>query len=264
MSASELEALFSLRGQVALVTGASSGLSAQVARALAKAGASVGLVARRKDRLEELAAELRAKGVRACVAPADVTVTEQLRAAIDQVESELGPLDILVNGAGIAPLGRAEKHTRAKWDNAIALNLTACWEGSQMVAQRWIERGRGGRILQISSVIGFGANPVHRSVGYAASKGGLNNLTRHLAVEWGKFGIYVNALAPAYFPTEMTTDPRDGAVPPDQEAIIKQHTPLGRLGRAEEIETAVLFLVSPASTYVTGSIVTVDGGWTAW
>ena len=261
---SELEALFSLRGQVALVTGASSGLSAQVARALGKAGASIGLVARRKDRLEALAAELSAKGVRSCVAPADVTVTEQLRAAIDQVESELGPLDILVNGAGIAPLGRAEKHTRAKWDSAVALNITAAWEGSQMVAQRWIERGRGGRILQISSVIGFGANPVHRSVGYAATKGALNNLTRQLAIEWGKFGIYVNALAPAYFPTEMTTDPRIGDVPPEQRAIMLQFTPLGRLGRIEEIDTAVLFLVSPASSYVTGAVVTVDGGWTAW
>ncbi len=261
---SELEALFSLRGQVALVTGASSGLSAQVARALGKAGASIGLVARRKERLESLAAELSAKGVRSCVAPADVTVTEQLRAAIDQVESELGPLDILVNGAGIAPLGRAEKHTRAKWDSAVALNITAAWEGSQMVAQRWIERGRGGRILQISSVIGFGANPVHRSVGYAATKGALNNLTRQLAIEWGKFGIYVNALAPAYFPTEMTTDPRIGDVPPEQRAIMLQFTPLGRLGRIEEIDTAVLFLVSPASSYVTGAVVTVDGGWTAW
>src|SRR5262249_34195151 len=181
---SELEDLFSLRGQVALVTGASSGLCAQVARALAKAGANVGLVARRKERLESLAKELEQKGVRACVAPADVTVTDELRAAIDRVEAELGPLDLLVNGAGIAPLGRAEKHTRAKWDSAVSLNLTAVWEGSQLVAQRWIERGRGGRIIQLSSVIGFGANPVHRSVGYAATKGALNNLTRHLAIEW--------------------------------------------------------------------------------
>ncbi|HTO07358.1 MAG TPA: SDR family oxidoreductase [Myxococcota bacterium] len=261
---SELEDLFSLRGQVALVTGASSGLSAQVARALAKAGANVGLVARRKERLESLAKELEQKGVRACVAPADVTVTDELRAAIDRVETELGPIDILVNGAGIAPLGRAEKHTRAKWDSAVALNLTAVWEGSQLVAQRWIERGRGGRIIQLSSVIGFGANPVHRSVGYAATKGALNNLTRHLAIEWGKFGIYVNALAPSYFPTEMTTDPRTGDVPPDQAAIIHQFTPLGRLGRVEEIDTAVLFLASPKTSYVTGAVVTVDGGWTAW
>ena len=264
MSARELEALFSLRGQVALVTGASSGLSAQVARALAKADASVGLVARRKDRLDALAAELGAKGVRTCVAPADVTDTEQLRGAIDRVESELGPLDILVNGAGVAPLGRAEKHTRAKWDNAIALNVTAVWEASQLVGQRWIERGRGGRIIQLSSVMGFGANPVHRSIGYAASKGALNNLTRHLAIEWAKHGIYVNALAPAYFPTEMTTDPRIGDVPSEHRAIMHQFTPMQRLGQLEEIDTAVLFLASPASSYVTGSVVMVDGGWTAW
>ena len=260
----ELEALFSLKGQVALVTGASSGLSAQAARALAKAGASVGLVARRKDRLEALAAELAAKGVRTCVAPADVTVTEQLRGAIDQVEAELGPLDILVNGAGIAPLGRAETHKREKWDGALALNLTAPLEASQMVAQRWIERGRGGRIIQLSSVIGFGGNPVHRAVGYSATKGALNNLTRHLAIEWARYGICVNALAPSYFPTEMTIDPRIGDVAPEQQEAMRRFTPMDRLGRLEEIETAVLFLASPKSSYVTGAIIPVDGGWTAW
>jgi len=260
----ELEDLFSLRGQVALVTGASSGLSAQVARALAKAGASVGLVARRKDRLEELARELAAKGARACVAPADVTVTEQLRSALDQVEAELGPVDLIVNGAGVAPLSRAEKHARAKWDQALALNVTAAFELAQLAAQRWIERKRGGRIINLSSVMGFAGNPVHKAVGYSTSKGALNNLTRHLAIEWAQYGICVNALAPAYFPTEMTTDPRIGDVPPDHVEVMRKFTPLDRLGRLEEIETAVLFLASPKSSYVTGAIVPVDGGWTAW
>ncbi len=260
----ELEELFSLKGQVALVTGASSGLSAQVVRALAKAGASVALVARRKDRLEALASELAAKGVRTCVAPADVTVTEQLRAALDQVEAELGPLDLVVNGAGVAPLSRAEKHARAKWDQALALNVTAAFELSQLAAQRWIERKRGGRIIHLSSVMGFGGNPVHKAVGYSASKGALNNLTRHLAIEWAQYGICVNALAPAYFPTEMTTDPRIGEVPPDHVEVMRKFTPMDRLGRLEEIETAVLFLASPKSSYVTGAIIPVDGGWTAW
>jgi NAD(P)-dependent dehydrogenase (short-subunit alcohol dehydrogenase family) len=259
-----LEELFSLRGQVALVTGASSGLSAQVARALAKAGASIGLVARRRERLEELAKELEGAGVRSCVAPADVTVTEQLRAAVDRVEAELGPLDLVVNGAGVAPLSRAEKHARAKWDQALALNVTAAFELSQLAAQRWIERKRGGRIIHLSSVMGFAGNPVHKAVGYATSKGALNNLTRHLAIEWAQYGICVNALAPAYFPTEMTTDPRIGEVPPDHVEVMRKFTPMDRLGRLEEIETAVLFLASPKSSYVTGSIVTVDGGWTAW
>ena len=259
-----LEELFSLRGQVALVTGASSGLSAQVARALAKAGASIGLVARRRERLEELAKELETMGVRACVAPADVTNSEQLRAAVDRVEAELGPLDLVVNGAGVAPHSRAEKHARAKWDQALALNVTAAFELSQLVAQRWIERKRGGRIINLSSVMGFAGNPVHKAVGYSASKGALNNLTRHLAIEWAPHGIAVNALAPAYFPTEMTTDPRIGDVPPDHVEVMRKFTPLDRLGRLEEIETAVLFLASPKSSYVTGAIVAVDGGWTAW
>lgn len=261
---SELEDLFSLRGQVALVTGASSGLSAQIARALAKAGANLGLVARRKDRLEALAQELQQKGVRTCVAPADVTKTHELTAALDRVEAELGPLDLLVNGAGVAPLSRAEKHTRDKWDQALALNLTAAFEASQLVARRWIERKRGGRIIQVSSVIGFGGNPVHKAVGYSASKGALNNLTRHLAIEWAPYGIAVNALAPSYFPTEMTIDPRHGDVSPEQQEAMRRFTPMDRLGRLEEIETAVLYLASPRSSYTTGAVVTVDGGWTAW
>jgi len=170
----------------------------------------------------------------------------------------------LVNGAGLAPLGRAETHKREKWDGALALNLTAPLEASQMVAQRWIERGRGGRIIQLSSVIGFGGNPVHRAVGYSATKGALNNLTRHLAIEWARYGICVNALAPSYFPTEMTIDPRIGDVAPEQQEAMRRFTPMDRLGRLEEIETAVLFLASPKSSYVTGAIIPVDGGWTAW
>jgi NAD(P)-dependent dehydrogenase (short-subunit alcohol dehydrogenase family) len=193
-----------------------------------------------------------------------VTVTEQLRSALDQVEAELGPVDLIVNGAGVAPLSRAEKHARAKWDQALALNVTAAFELAQLAAQRWIERKRGGRIINLSSVMGFAGNPVHKAVGYSTSKGALNNLTRHLAIEWAPHGICVNALAPAYFPTEMTTDPRIGDVPPDHVEVMRKFTPMDRLGRLEEIETAVLFLASPKSSYVTGAIIPVDGGWTAW
>ncbi len=260
----DLEQLFGLRDQVALVTGASSGLGSEVARALAKAGASVGLVARRKQRLDALAAELSARGVRCCVAPADVTRTEELKQALDRVEAELGPVQILVNGSGIAPLGRAENHTREKWDAALAVNLTAAFELCQLVGQRMIERGGGGRIIQISSLSGLFGNPVHRLVGYAASKGGLNSLTRQLAVEWAKHGITVNALAPFYFPTEMTIDPRTGEVPPEQRERMELFTPMGRLGRPGELESALLFLAAPASSYVTGVILPVDGGSGAW
>jgi gluconate 5-dehydrogenase len=261
---SHLEEIFGLRGHVAMVTGASSGLGAECARALAKGGADVGLVARRRDRLEELAAELQGLGVRACPAPADVTDEAEIGAALATIESELGPVDILVNGAGIAPLGRAERHTRERFENALATNLTSAFLVSQAVARRMIERGSGGNIISLSSVTGGLANPVHPTVGYAASKGGLTNLTRHLAVEWARHHIRVNALAPAYFPTEMTIDPKFGEVRRDQVEVMERFTPMGRLGRPGELESAVLFLAAPASSYVTGSIVTVDGGWTAW
>jgi gluconate 5-dehydrogenase len=144
------------------------------------------------------------------------------------------------------------------------VNLTGAFLVSQAVGRRMIERGAGGRIIMLSSVMGFGGNPVHRAVGYSATKGALNSLTRHLAVEWAQYGILVNAVAPSYFPTEMTIDPRFGEVAPDQVAVMKRFTILERLGRPGELETAILFLAAPASTFVTGAIIPVDGGWTAW
>ena len=259
-----LDELFGLAGKVALVTGASSGLGAVMARALAKAGADVALIARRQDRLDAVAKEIAGIGVRALAVSADVTDEQALESAIDRIEKELGPIFVLVNAAGVSPLGRAEKHTREKWDQALSVNLTAVFLASQAVGKRMIDRQKGGRIIQISSVIARGANPVHKVVGYAASKGAVDNLTRQLAVEWAAYGITVNAIAPGYFPTEMTIDPKMGDVRPDQRALIEQRTPMGRLGKLGEIETAVLFLAAPASSYVTGVILPVDGGWTAW
>jgi gluconate 5-dehydrogenase len=259
-----IETLFGLRGRVALVAGASSGIGAEAARALARAGADVGLVARRRERLETLGGELETLGVRACAAPADVTLRSEIEAAFQRVETALGPIGILVNSAGIAPLGRAEQHARAKWDAALAVNLTAAFELSQLAGERMIGRGVGGRIIHVSSVMGAGANAVHRAVGYTATKHGMNGLVRQLAIEWARHGITVNAVAPAYFPTEMTIDPTLGDVAEDQKQRMQRFTPMERLGRPGELETAILFLAAPGSSFVTGAIVPVDGGWTAW
>jgi NAD(P)-dependent dehydrogenase (short-subunit alcohol dehydrogenase family) len=260
-----LEDLFGLEAQVAVVVGATGELGAEAARALAGAGAHVGLVARRVDRLEVLASELEAIGAKVCLAPADITERAECENALALIESQLGPIDVLINSAGISPLGRAERQTREKWDRTVSVNLTAAFDLSQIVGMRWIESGsRGGRIIHVSSVLGRAASPVHHVVGYTATKAGLDNMVRQLAVEWAKYEIRVNAIAPGYFPSEMTTDPETGEFPPDHLKGLEARTPMNRVGRPGELETAVLFLAAPASSYITGVILPVDGGWTAW
>jgi NAD(P)-dependent dehydrogenase (short-subunit alcohol dehydrogenase family) len=264
MSLDHLERLFGLRGKVALVTGASSGLGIEFAKGLAMAGADVAVVARRLERLQAVARELEALGGRALAISADLRQADQIESALQQVQDTLGPIDILVNNAGVAPLSRAERHTLDKWEQALSINLTAVFLCCQQVGGQMIERGQGGRIINISSVLGEGANAVHKTVGYAATKGAVTNMTRQLAVEWAPYGITVNALAPSWFPTEMITDPRLGRVRDEQRARMELFTPMGRLGREGELLGAIIFLASPAASYVTGEILHVDGGWRAW
>ena len=259
-----LQELFGLQGKTALVTGASGGLGVEFARALAVAGADVVVLARRKERLRQVALEIEKLGVRCMPLAADLTVDEEMEGALQQVDAELGGVDILVNNAGVAPFGKAERQTREQWDSALAVNLTAPFLLSQHVARRMIERGEGGRIINISSVMGEVASSIFPTVGYNATKGAMTNLTRQLAVEWARHNITVNAIAPAWFPTEMNRDPAIGDINPKYKQRMEHFTPMGRLGSEGELMGAVIYLASPAASYVTGTVLHVDGGWLAW
>jgi len=257
-----LESLFSLKGHHALVTGASSGLGVECAKALAIAGADVGLVARRKDRVAQFAAELgKTHKVKAIGIGADVTRETDLDRIMAEGPAALGDIDILVNNAGVSPTGRAENFKREAWDEALAVNLTAPMMLSQRVARRLIETGKPGRIINMVSIYASVASSVYRLSAYAATKAALANLTRQLAVEWAAHGILVNAIAPGWIPTEAT---EGGIAKPGNKERMEAFTPMKRLGKADEIRGAVIFLASPAASYVTGSVIAVDGGYTAW
>lgn len=259
-----LDELFGLRAKRALVTGASSGLGVTFARALASAGADVVLVARRKERLESLAREIEALGVRSLPLPADITDDAQRDSALAESFRAFGGVDILVNNAGIADLGQPENLTARQWEHALAINLTAVFKMSQAVGRDMIERGQGGRIINISSVVGQVANSIFSTPAYAATKGGVEALTRQLAIEWAKHGITVNAIAPGWIPTEMNIDPRHGDVHPKYKQRMIERTPMGRLGEPRDLIGALIYLASPAAGYVTGTTLAVDGGWLAW
>jgi NAD(P)-dependent dehydrogenase (short-subunit alcohol dehydrogenase family) len=258
----DLTQLFSLKGHVGLVTGASSGLGVECARALAMAGADVAIAARRVDRLDRLAPELaKTYGIKAIGVAADITADKDLERLTATVQSRLGDIDILVNNAGISPTGRAELLPRATWDAALATNLTAPMMLAQLVARRLIEGKRPGRIINIVSIYGLRASSIYRLSAYTASKAALTNLTRQLAVEWAGYGILVNAIAPGWIPTEAT---EGGMAIHENRARMERGTPLGRLGRPEEVRGAVIYLASAASSYVTGAVLSVDGGYAAW
>jgi len=257
-----LEQLFSLRGHVGLVTGASSGLGWECGHALAIGGADLVLVARRGDRIEKLAAELSSTYAVRCVAIAgDVTETNTLDPLFDRARQQLGTIDILVNNAGISPTGRAERFSRELWDDTFALNVTAPMMLAQRFARRLIKEKQPGRIINITSILAYLGSAVYRLSAYTASKAALANLTRQLAIEWAPYNILVNAIAPGWIPTEAT---EGGIAEPEWRKRMEDFTPMARLGKPEEIRGAVVFLASQASSYMTGSVVSVDGGYQCW
>ena len=256
-----LAELFDLRGRVALVTGGGRGLGEQIALGLAQAGASVALGSRDREACEEVARELaESHGVRTLALRLDVTSEEEVRAALDETELTLGPVDLLVNNAGTSWGAPAAEMPLEAWHRVMETNATGAFLCSREVGRRLIERAAPGAILNIASVAGLKGSPpeVLDAAGYAASKGALIALTRDLAVKWARHGIRVNALAPGYFPTKMTA-----GLLAQAERMISHAVPLGRVGGDDELMGAALFLLSPAGGYVTGQVLPVDGGMTA-
>jgi len=253
----ELSDLFRLDGRTAIVTGASSGLGDRFARVLHAAGATVVVAARRAERLAELAADL---GDRVLAVPADLSVEadrERLIAAAFELD---GRLDVLVNNAGASRPVPAESETLSQFDAALAINLVAPFHLSQLAARHMLAAGTGS-IVNIASILGLVASAPMKDVTYCASKGAVVNMTRQLGCEWGRKGVRVNAIAPGWFPSEMTQaemfDDEGGA------QFVARNTPMGRPGTPDELDGALLYLAGPASSYVTGQVLTVDGGWTA-
>ena len=248
--------LFRLDGRTVVVTGASSGLGEGFARALAGVGADLVLAARRGDRLEALADTLRASGVKVDAVVADVSSPEDCaRVAATAVESQ-GRIDVLVNNAGLGHVGGALKETPERFRRIVDVNLNGVFWMAQACAPRM---GEGSSIVNVASVLGLIA-PRFPQAGYAASKAGVIGLTRDLAGEWSqRRGIRVNALCPGYFDSEMTADGREVLA-----TMVADHSMLGRFGTQSELDAALLFLASPASSYVTGTTLTVDGGLAAY
>lgn len=250
--------LFSLEGKTAIVTGAGRGIGRSIALGLAEAGSNVVVCSRTTSELEELAVEIKAKGVEALVVPCDIQNPAAIDHVIQQTMDQFGSIDVLINNAGITKKHPAEEYPLEDWNQILNVNLTGVFLFAQKVGQVMLNQGKGS-IINISSVSSKQA--VTKSIAYGATKGGVNMLTKTFASEWADKGVRVNGIAPAYIETPLVLavkNHREGFA----EDIINR-TPMKRMGKPEEIVGAAIFLASEASSYVTGETIFVDGGWTA-
>lgn len=248
---------FRLDGQVAVVTGASMGIGYGLAKALANVGARVALTARSVDALEKLAAEIRQEGGQAQPFALDVREVLQINKVMAQIHNHFGRLDILVNNAGLGFNHPALEVNEADWDEMMAVNLKGLFFCCQAAGRIMLEQGHG-RIINMSSqasVVGIRDHAV-----YCASKGGVNQLTRVLALEWSAKGVTVNAVAPTFIYTPGTAERLDN---PEYRAGVLARLPIGRVGTITDVAAAVIYLASPAGAMVSGTVLLVDGGWTA-
>ncbi len=246
-----------LAGQVALVSGASRGIGRGLVRSLAAAGATVVAGARSTGDVADLAEEAAAAGRLVVPAEIDVTRTDLLRPTVERLEADLGRIDVLVNNAGIGANHDALDVTEADWDSMMDVNLKGLFFLTQAVGRGMVDRGYG-RIVNISSQAGLVG--IRRHAVYSATKGGVNLLTKVLALEWAPHGVTVNAVAPTFIRTPGTAERLDD---PDVLADVLARIPVGRVGTTDDVAAAVIYLASAAAGLVTGTVLPVDGGWTA-
>jgi NAD(P)-dependent dehydrogenase (short-subunit alcohol dehydrogenase family) len=252
--------LFDLSGKVAIVTGGGTGIGRQMAEGLAEMGADLVLCARHLDRCEQAAEELRALGVRALGLRADVRDPGEIEAVVERTRRELGSIDVLVNNSGTVWGAWPEDTPLEGWQKVVDVNLTGTFLFSQAAGRVMIEQ-RGGKIVNIASVAGLGGAPpeIMNSIAYNTTKGGVISFTRDLACKWARHGITVNAIAPGWFPSDMSS-----AVLDEHGEALYDLIPLRRFGGPDDLKGAVVFLASQASDYVTGQTLVVDGGQSAW
>ena len=246
--------IFDLHGKVALVTGASSGLGARFAEVLAENGASVVLVARRADRLNALKARIEKSGGKASAVEADVRDRAAMRAAFDAAEKTFGTVTILVNNAGVVSSGRAVDLAEEEWRRVLSTNLDAVFFCAQEAARRMLAAGKGGAIVNIASVLGFGVDK--GVIAYATAKAGVIQLTKALALELAFKGIRVNAIAPGWIVTDLNRD----YLQSERGSALKREIPIGRFGEERDLDGPLLLLVSDAGRFVTGATIVADGG----
>lgn len=252
---------FDLTGQVAIVTGCSTGLGVQMAKALASQGANIVALARRKNLVDEVAASIAEEyGVKAIGVSCDITDSERVAAAVKEVMDTFGRIDILINNAGTGAVAPAEQITDEQFANEMNIDLFGSFKVAREVANQAMLPANYGRIINIASMYGLVGNKIAPAAPYHAAKGGVVNLTRALACEWSEKGINVNAICPGYFETPLTKETLESEF---FQNYAKTMIPMARYGKEGELDTAAIFLASPMSSYVNGVILPIDGGYTS-